>query len=104
MQDDRLNESQERGKKEPQPKTEPSGNQPPPRPPNRTAVGLGPEDDDPDKQRPKSEIVRINLLPKPSVAPTIQLPTLPPGGPTSGNPTGTTVAEPEKKKPWWKFW
>ena len=34
------------------------------------------------KVQPKKETVRINLPPKPSAAPTIKLPTLPPGGPT----------------------
>src|SRR5665213_4568906 len=34
------------------------------------------------KIQPKKETVRINLPPKPSAAPTIKLPTLPPGGPT----------------------
>jgi hypothetical protein len=38
------------------------------------------------KVQPKKETVRINLPPKPSTAPTIKLPTLPPGGPT-GAPT-----------------
>jgi hypothetical protein len=41
------------------------------------------------KVQPKKETVRINLPPKPSAAPTIKLPTLPPGGPTgasSGSP------------------
>ncbi len=32
--------------------------------------------------QPKKETVRINLPPKPSAAPTIKLPTLPPSGPT----------------------
>jgi hypothetical protein len=39
--------------------------------------------------QPKKETVRINLPPKPTAAPTIKLPTLPPGGPTgvgSGSP------------------
>jgi hypothetical protein len=35
------------------------------------------------KVQPKKETVRINLPPKPSAAPTIKLPTLPPGGPTA---------------------
>lgn len=35
------------------------------------------------KVQPKKETVRINLPPKPSAAPTIKLPTLPPGGPTN---------------------
>jgi hypothetical protein len=34
------------------------------------------------KVQPKKETVRITLPPKPSTAPTIKLPTLPPGGPT----------------------
>lgn len=34
------------------------------------------------KVQPKKETVRINLPPKPSAAPTIKLPTLPPGGQT----------------------
>jgi hypothetical protein len=34
------------------------------------------------KVQPKKETVRISLPPKPSAAPTIKLPTLPPGGPT----------------------
>ena len=34
------------------------------------------------KVQPKKETVRINLPPKPTSAPTIKLPTLPPGGPT----------------------
>src|SRR5258708_1759614 len=38
------------------------------------------------KVQPKKETVRINLPPKPSAAPTIKLPTLPPGGPSAGAP------------------
>ena len=39
------------------------------------------------KVQPKKETVRINLPPKPTAAPTIKLPTLPPGGPTgAGSP------------------
>jgi hypothetical protein len=38
------------------------------------------------KIQPKKETVRINLPPKPSAAPTIKLPTLPPGGPSSAGP------------------
>jgi hypothetical protein len=49
------------------------------------------------KVQPKKETVRINLPPKPSAAPTIKLPTLPPGGPTGGGapapaPTPTAAA------------
>lgn len=41
------------------------------------------------KVQPKKETVRINLPPKPTAAPTIKLPTLPPGGPTGApSPTG----------------
>ncbi|MEI6567836.1 MAG: hypothetical protein WCR20_14250 [Verrucomicrobiota bacterium] len=38
------------------------------------------------KVQPKKETVRINLPPKPSAAPTIKLPTLPPGGPGGAPP------------------
>jgi elongation factor G len=34
-----------------QPKTQPSGSRPPPRPPRSTAIGLGPDGDDSDKKR-----------------------------------------------------
>src|SRR5947208_16197020 len=40
------------------------------------------------KVQPKKETVRINLPPKPSAAPTIKLPTLPPGGPAGGPAAG----------------
>ncbi|EEF62433.1 hypothetical protein [Pedosphaera parvula] len=45
------------------------------------------------KVQPKKETVRINLPPKPSAAPTIKLPTLPPGGPSAvpGAPAFTTA-------------
>jgi len=43
------------------------------------------------KVQPKKETVRINLPPKPSAAPTIKLPTLPPGGPT-GAPSSIPLA------------
>jgi hypothetical protein len=45
------------------------------------------------KVQPKKETVRINLPPKPTAAPTIKLPTLPPGGPT-GAPTAISAAPP----------
>ena len=47
------------------------------------------------KVQPKKETVRINLPPKPTAAPTIKLPTLPPGGPTgasSGAPPSPPAA------------
>ena len=43
------------------------------------------------KVQPKKETVRINLPPKPTAAPTIKLPTLPPGGPT-GAPSLASVS------------
>src|SRR5882724_12584295 len=43
------------------------------------------------KVQPKKETVRINLPPKPTAAPTIKLPTLPPGGPT-GAPSAVAPA------------
>ena len=45
------------------------------------------------KAQPKKETVRINLPPKPSAAPTIKLPTLPPGGPT-GAPSAIAAPPP----------
>jgi len=42
-------------KDNPKPETRPAGNRPPPRPPHRTAVGLGPDGDDADK-KPKVTI------------------------------------------------
>jgi len=45
------------------------------------------------KVQPKKETVRINLPPKPSAAPTIKLPTLPPGGPT-GAPSAAAPPAP----------
>jgi hypothetical protein len=49
------------------------------------------------KVQPKKETVRINLPPKPSAAPTIKLPTLPPGGP-SGH-TAMAVGAPPAPAP-----
>jgi hypothetical protein len=49
------------------------------------------------KVQPKKETVRINLPPKPSTAPTIKMPTLPPGGPTgaaSVPPPAVPIAAP----------
>ena len=57
-------------------------------PPSTPAPTLGPTGAVPPpkketgKVQPKKETVRINLPPKPTAAPTIKLPTLPPGGPT----------------------
>jgi hypothetical protein len=50
-------------------------------PPNLTGA-VPPPKKETGKVQPKKETVRINLPPKSSAAPTIKLPTLPPGGPT----------------------
>jgi hypothetical protein len=50
------------------------------------------------KVQPKKETVRITLPPKPSAAPTIKLPTLPPGGPT-GAPGGIPAPAPAAPRP-----
>ena len=62
------------------PETKPAGAMPPPRPPRRTAIGLGPDDEDDDSGKPKPD-VRINLPPKPSAPPTIKVPTIRPSKP-----------------------
>ena len=51
--------------------------------------------------QPKKETVRINLPPKPTAAPTIKLPTLPPGGPTgaSGSVPLPSAAAPSISRP-----
>jgi hypothetical protein len=51
-------------------------------PPNIPPGAVLPPKKETGKVQPKKETVRINLPPKPSAAPTIKLPTLPPGGPT----------------------
>ncbi len=50
------------------------------------------------KVQPKKETVRINLPPKPTAAPTIKLPTLPPGGPT-GAPSPALASAPAAAAP-----
>jgi hypothetical protein len=50
------------------------------------------------KVQPKKETVRINLPPKPTAAPTIKLPTLPPGGPT-GAPSPAFAPAPAAAAP-----
>jgi hypothetical protein len=50
------------------------------------------------KVAPKKETVRITLPPKPSAAPTIKLPTLPPGGPT-GAPSAIPLPSAAKAPP-----
>jgi hypothetical protein len=54
-------------------------------------AGATPPKKETGKVQPKKETVRISLPPKPSAAPTIKLPTLPPGGPT-GAPSAATPA------------
>ena len=44
--------------------------------------------------QPKKETVRINLPPKPTAAPTIKLPTLPPGGPTGASSAAPAAPAP----------
>jgi hypothetical protein len=51
------------------------------------------------KVAPKKETVRITLPPKPSAAPTIKLPTLPPGGPTGAPTAATSPAAPRIATP-----
>jgi hypothetical protein len=58
--------------------------------PGAPAGAVPPAKKETGKVQPKKETVRINLPPKPSTAPTIKLPTLPPGGPT-GAPSAAPV-------------
>src|ERR1700722_15239652 len=51
------------------------------------------------KVQPKKETVRINLPPKPTAAPTIKLPTLPPGGPTGAPSAPAAMAPPPASAP-----
>jgi len=83
-------------KDEEQPAPKPQPSSPPPRPPRGSAIatGLGGDDDDDPNQEPKP----IKLPAKPSVAPVIKLPALPPGGVTA------TASCKLKPRPWWKFW
>jgi len=78
----------------------------PSNPPNIPGVPLGaePGKKTTGKVAPKKETVRITLPPKPSAAPTIKLPTLPPGGPTGAPsaapaPAIRTAAAPAAPKP-----
>ena len=59
----------------------------PPTPPSGPTGAVPPPKKETGKVQPKKETVRINLPPKPTAAPTIKLPTLPPSGPT-GAPSG----------------
>jgi rod shape-determining protein MreC len=71
--------------------------QPPP-PPGVPGAPVTPMKKSTGKVQPKKETVRITLPPKPSAAPTIKLPTLPPGGPT-GAPGGVPAAAPAAQRP-----
>jgi hypothetical protein len=62
-------------------------------PPNISPGAVLPPKKETGKVQPKKETVRINLPPKPSAAPTIKLPTLPPGGPT-GAPSAVAASAP----------
>src|SRR5712671_2372198 len=55
--------------------------------PSMPAGAVPPKPPESSKVQPKKETVRINLPPKPSAAPTIKLPTLPPGGPAAAAPS-----------------
>lgn len=58
-----------------------------------TPAGAVPPKKETGKVQPKKETVRITLPPKPSAAPTIKLPTLPPGGPgAAGSKPGAAPA------------
>ncbi len=63
---------------------------PSPNPPPVPTGAVPPPKKETGKVQPKKETVRINLPPKPTAAPTIKLPTLPPGGPT-GAPSPAPV-------------
>ena len=66
----------------PPPNPNPPSPAPAPYIPSAPAGALPPPKKETGKVQPKKETVRINLPPKPTAAPTIKLPTLPPGGPT----------------------
>jgi hypothetical protein len=70
----------------------------PPIPPGVPGAPVTPMKKSTGKVQPKKETVRITLPPKPSAAPTIKLPTLPPGGPT-GAPGGVPGAAPAIARP-----
>jgi hypothetical protein len=57
----------------------------PPSNPGAPIGAMPPTKKETGKVQPKKETVRINLPPKPTAAPTIKLPTLPPGGPTGAS-------------------
>jgi len=65
-----------------------------------TPAGAVPPKKETGKVQPKKETVRITLPPKPSAAPTIKLPTLPPGGPgAAGTKPATAPATAPRPAP-----
>lgn len=64
----------------------------PPTPPPGPTGAVPPPKKETGKVQPKKETVRINLPPKPTAAPTIKLPTLPPGGPTGAPSSAPMLA------------
>ena len=66
---------------------------------NNPGLPGGPKPPESSKVQPKKETVRINLPPKPSAAPTIKLPTLPPGGPSAGAPATAPAHAPATSAP-----
>jgi hypothetical protein len=63
-----------------------------PNPPSGPTGAVPPPKKETGKVQPKKETVRINLPPKPTAAPTIKLPTLPPGGPTGAPSAAPALA------------
>ena len=72
---------------------------PSPNPPPVPTGAVPPPKKETGKVQPKKETVRINLPPKPTAAPTIKLPTLPPGGPTGAPSAAQLSASSAAKTP-----
>jgi hypothetical protein len=69
--------------------------------PTSPGGALPPKPAEASKVQPKKETVRINLPPKPTSAPTIKLPTLAPGAPSSASaaaPVAATAAAPAQSR------
>ena len=67
--------------------------------PSLPGGAIPPKPPEASKVQPKKETVRINLPPKPSAAPTIKLPTLPPGGPSAISMPQPAAAAPAAAAP-----
>jgi hypothetical protein len=67
--------------------------------PNVPTGAVPPPKKETGKVQPKKETVRISLPPKPSTAPTIKLPTLPPGGPTGASSATPSTSAPTQAVP-----